>query len=174
MVLRNFYLAFKSFFKTADSLYTVNVKGGYPLINDPANMWGIGRDGDGMYPSMYKVRTSYASSYGGVIFGDGDTPVKYADNKLSGNVISTITASANITKENSEDAIGVTGLYTITNTGSESITIKEVGLLVNSRGTASEENAVLIERTILDEPVTIPAGGVGQVTYTVHVVCPSA
>lgn len=131
-----------------------------------------------MSPNMYKVRTSLSGD-GGVIFGTNDTPATASDYKLSGEIISGITAS--VAKNKNVDAgngvATLSAIYTITNGNSDAITIKEVGLIANaysSSGNASAEYKCLIERTVLNEPVTIPAGGVGQVVYTITLNYPTA
>ena len=35
------------------------------------------------------------------------------------------------------------------------------------------QEAIWVERTVLETPVTIPAGGVGQVTYTIRMNYPT-
>ena len=70
-------------------------------------------------------------------------------------------------------------MFTLTNTGSEDFTISELGLvtyayITNTNGYCYENN-FLLERTVLENPITIPAnGGVGQVTYTIRMDYPVA
>jgi hypothetical protein len=127
-------------------------------------------------PSMYQPRfNTKLNSYGsidnanGVYFGDGDTPPTVDDYTLSGNVLTTGSATVKVTKNFDNDGITITGLYTITNTGDTDFTIREVGLFLNQG-----YNRYLMERTVLDTPVTIPAGGIGQVTYTIRFNYPTA
>lgn len=118
-------------------------------------------------PTMATVRTSIGT-YPGVIFGTGTTPPTTDDYKLSGKIISTISAKATVTttKANDGNVYTFMGVYEITNTGATAITIGEVALLGGmSSGSATK---YLVERTALDEPVTIPPGGVAQVTYAIR------
>lgn len=120
-------------------------------------------------PYMGKVQTSYN---GGVVFGTGDIPPHPDDYILSGSLITTISAVGNVTATQDDNGITFTGLYTVTNTGSEDITVNEIGLVTTSAYSTSYR--YLIERTVLDTPVTIPAGGIGQVTYTIRMNYPTA
>ena len=103
--------------------------------------------------SIYK---EYQNSGSGVLFGTGTTPPTYTDNKLSGSPIRGLTVSAEVTKENYSNEI--VALYTITNNTGNDVTIGEVGLCYTW---------ALLDRTVLENPVTIPAGSIGQITYTI-------
>lgn len=131
------------------------------------------------YPSIQTPRTAIGG-LGGVIFGNGTEPVMFDDYCLSGDIISTFTYATAMSYKYDDDGVTVSATYTLTNTGSEPFTISEIGLIATSytpgRGyqNNSTVNECLIERTLLDEPVTIPAGGVGRVTYTIRMEYPTA
>lgn len=129
----------------------------------------------GSYPSPCMYRAYFMlphsiNSYGGVFFGDGSTPPTADDYILSGNFITTATASSAVTKSADETGVTITGTYTITNTGTEDITIAEVGLFESTNNNGCR---YMMERTVLDSPVTIEPGGVGQVTYTIRMNYPT-
>ena len=115
--------------------------------------------------TMRVVRTSLGSC-GGVLFGTGTTQPTIDDYKLAGDIISTISASVSYTRTVTEDSTTFQCVYTINNSGTEEITIGEIGLIGGCDSSAARR--ILVERTVLDSPVTIPAGGVGQVTYTIN------
>lgn len=123
------------------------------------------------YDSLYYLmnRTTYlqTNSYA-TVFGDGDTPVTGSDYWLSGNQFTKFTST--VVTSTSFDDMGytITSVYTLTNTGTTEFTVREVGLLANYNISSSGAAYFLCERTVLDTPVTIPVGGVGQVTYTVR------
>lgn len=125
-------------------------------------------------PSLHKVQTSYGT-YGGVVFGTGTTPPTKDDYCLSGTLLTNFAYSAGVTA--TPDATGVTikAIYTITNTGSSDMTIGEIGLMCNMYDASNQVDfrKGFIERTVLDAPVTIPAGGIGQVTYTIRINYPA-
>lgn len=104
-----------------------------------------------------------------IAFGDGDTPPTLDDYQLSGNHITTYSVT-NETQFDFDAGNSVT-TYTITNTGTSAFTIKEIGI-VTSTSTAASDHA-LIFREVLDAPVTIEPGGVGQVTLTLGVAIPT-
>ena len=129
-------------------------------------------------PSMKYLRKRYTGSESGVILGNGNTPPTLQDYKLSGNLITSYEYSSSVSSLQVEEGIEITATYTITNTGSENMTISEIGMIApvcSGSTTAADGSYVnLVERTVLETPVTIPAGGVGQVTYTIRMNYPTA
>ena len=121
------------------------------------------------------IKTNVDKRTQGVLFGTGDTPASLDDYKLAGDVIQNIAASISKTYSYSEAQPSLKAVYTITNNNAAAITIKEVALHVqytyNSNGNVS---GCVIDRTVLDTPVTIPAGGAGQVEYTITFNLPTA
>jgi hypothetical protein len=157
------------FYKSQDGS-EMNFGGGTP------NTLLIGKNTDGAsYASLHKVRTSY-NSYGGVVFGTGTTPPTKDDYKLSGTLLTTFSYSAGVSYEYDDTGTTIRAIYTITNTGSNDITIGEIGLMSNMYDASSQvaSRKGFIERTVLDTPVTIPAGGIGQVVYTIRINYPTA
>lgn len=121
--------------------------------------------------AMTGPRVTYTSitTYG-VFFGDGTTPPTEDDYKLSGNILSAGSASAVSSATSDENGVTSTATYTITNGLSTSFTIREV-VLVGSVYYSSNSTSlayVVFDRTLLDTPVTIEPGAVGQVTYTIR------
>ena len=112
---------------------------------------------------------------GGVAFGTGNTPPTLDDYKFSGDLITTITGTATVNVAHDDNGLGATALYSLTNTGSSDITIGEIGLIASLESNTSTGSSykALLERTVLDTPVTIPAGGIGQVTYTIRMNYPT-
>lgn len=110
----------------------------------------------------------------GIVFGSGNAPATIDDYKLSGDPISGITNS--YTKESTFAENGSLGdisiVYTITNNNETDITIGEIGYFtenyVQMANGKMRHVAYLWERTALESPITIPAGGVGQVEYTIR------
>ena len=125
--------------------------------------------------AINSIKTDSVRNTQGVLFGTGDTPASLDDYKLAGDMIQNIAASISKTYSYSEAQPSLKAVYTITNNNAAAITIKEVALHVqytyNSNGSVS---GCVIDRTVLDTPVTIPAGGVGQVEYTIAFNIPTA
>jgi hypothetical protein len=103
--------------------------------------------------------TSYSkiTSEGSVFFGTGTTPPTYDDYSLSGEIISGLTITTSVTNEN--NGTEITALYTITNTSGADVTIGEIGLFFMK---------YMIDRTVLETPLTITNGSIGQLTYTIQ------
>ena len=107
----------------------------------------------------------------GVLFGAGTTPPTNGDHKLESTITSGLTASAPseaLTTE-TDDYYEITatyGVYATTET-----TISEIGIFCNTSTTASTNSnggMFLIDRTVLETPIIIPAGQSKQVTYTIR------
>lgn len=125
--------------------------------------------GDNTSSAPYLGKVLKQSNSAGVLFGNGDTPPTMEDYKLSGDIISDFTYSAAISKDSTDNGVSITATYTITNTSSSEIVIKEIGVVgkLVSSNYSGPQYIGLLDRTVLDTPVTIPAGGVGQVVYTI-------
>lgn len=145
---------------------------GKPMLYDPNS----GHQGN---PRMNNIMTTLDNtSYGGVVFGTGTTPPTYDDYKLSGDLITGLTISKTESTDRSDTDASRTVIYTITNGGASDVTIGEVGLLAVGSQSPKETSygyryPMMVERTVLNSPVTIPAGGIGQVTYTIRMNYPT-
>lgn len=135
----------------------------------------LGGDYEGnRYPSVHKMRKNYTSN-GGVIIGTGTTPPTLDDYDLSGMLITDYTYSVSVSREFDENGATMTALYTITNTGTQAFTIGEIGLMADlDYNGYSKSSKALLEHTVLDTPLTIAPGGVGQLTYTIRFNYPTA
>lgn len=128
-------------------------------------------------PSIYKLSNNstiycgsstetYHAAYAGVIIGDGDTAPTLSDYSLSGNQITTFTATTQVDVTYSFGKIIGTATYNITNTSASPIIIKEIGL---TKEKAGEGNRILLARSVLETPVTIAPGDTGVVTYKIEI-----
>ena len=134
---------------------------------------GLNEDGRNI-PSIYKVRTTLEGN-GGVIFGTGNTSPTIDDTTLSGSLVSNFSYSSSVSTARDETGITLTALYTVTNNNAEAITISEVAIIANLKNNDTlAMYKALLDRTVLDTPVTIPAGGIGQVVYTITFNYPTA
>ena len=116
-------------------------------------------------------------TYGGdgqafVVLGTGNEPPALSDYKLSGDIVTGFGSTVSFSGENAGDETYSQGtaVMTITNNNETDITIGEVGIVYQ----IGSRSSVLFERTVLESPITIPAGGVGQVTYTIRMNYPTA
>lgn len=182
MFTRNWYVAQS---KTCAGINTVkdydfvNVNGGGATGGSwsAGSIVNLGGTTDSNYvPAISKLRTSY-TSYGGVVLGTGNVEPTLNDYKLSGDIITDYTYSCSVKSNSTADGTEIVATYTVTNNQSSAIIIKEIGIICGVSATSSGSKAeykVLYERTVLDSPVTIEAGGVGIVTYTIRMNYPTA
>lgn len=120
-------------------------------------------------PSIYRMRTTYSGTFGGVILGTGTKPPSINDCKLSGDLVSGYIYSSTVQTIVDDYGTTTTALYTITNTSDKTITIGEIGLMaVLNSGSANAQTFALLERTALEVPLVIEPEGVGQLTYTIR------
>ena len=123
--------------------------------------------------SDIKYLKTYITS-SGVVLGTGNTPATLDDYKLAGEIITTFTYTASATSQETDKGYECTATYSITNNGTASFTISEIALMGTYYTNDSTGNgSFLVDRTVLDTPVTIPAGGIGQVTYTIRMNYPT-
>lgn len=139
-----------------------------------------GNKGSGNFNSYFSVRINGNSNYGGgfanvktgnpgangggVYFGDGTKEPTIDDYTLSGNGITNISASVAV-KDVEEGVMKAT--YLITNNGESAVTISEVAMFCCYNYEYSCN--AMIDRTLLDSPVTIEPGGIGEVTYVMKI-----
>ena len=115
----------------------------------------------------------------GVFFSENnDAPTK---NDYQINPITGLNVTCTRTFETIDGGGKCTAIYTITNTKTTEVTISKVGLYVKTSAKSSPTGTdiyasipMLMDTTLLDEPVTIPSGAVAQITYTISMTLPSA
>ena len=110
----------------------------------------------------------------GVTIGNGTTPATADDYKLESindTGFSVVTPSgAAITKD--DDGVSIFATYAITNTGTEALVISEIGLTGRLYVSSSTDSA-LLDRTVLDTPITINPGEAKNLTYTIRLNYPT-
>lgn len=113
----------------------------------------------------------------GVAFGSGTTPATNTDYNMESIIPSTgisvvATTAAQAYDSETQNTFGYVN-YTITNNSENDLTISEIGLFATLRATGTSGTyvnnnvnySVMLEHTILDNPVTIPAGEAGIIQY---------
>ena len=121
--------------------------------------------------------TSSATSYG-VQIGTGTTPATIDDYKLESQLIAGVTFSGTTGASFNIDDDGCSIFTTggVKNTGSEPISVSEIGLvsrLYNGTG-SSNYCCALLDRTVLEEPIVIKPKETKQLTYTIRFNYPTA
>ena len=122
----------------------------------------------------------------GVIFGTGSTPPTIDDYTLSGDVVTGFECTTTSKVEVNDDytCASRNTVYTIVNGNDTDITIGEIGIFLEnvwqSRTTTGisptpyHHGFYMVERSVLEQPITIAPGGVGQITYTIQMNYPVA
>ena len=156
MFLKNYYTAIRTLF-TGLQIYCTYTNGNGSNLS-PTDAPSVLRICDAL------SAVSNSTSGSAVVVGSGTTPPSVTDYKLESQ-ITTVSGNASYQRVTVGATDTFTVVATITNTGTESITISEVGLQIK----ATNNKNYMIERTLLESPITIAPGGVGQVTYTICV-----
>lgn len=163
MFVNNWYKALAtSFCKTGNTLKDIT-GASFNLYSSFTPCFG------GSGGNCYMADTYKDKKYWGVVFGTGNTPPTVNDYKISGTEFTAFTANSSVSNQFTTNGLVTTATFTLTNTGTSEVTIKEVALYGGSYKSSTSYTKFLIDRTLLDSPVTIPAGGIGQVIYTIRV-----
>jgi hypothetical protein len=110
------------------------------------------------------VSTSYSHRY--LVVGSGSTPASVDDYMLE-SMITTSVSSGGISNSIDNDGNFVI-IANVKNNGSSTITINEIGIPSNCYNGSSSSVVCLIERTVLDEPITLVAGESCFISYKVR------
>ena len=118
----------------------------------------------------FKVMSDWTSQSDrtGVSFGTGTTPPTasdYALESILGDTQISVAAPNAVSYSQGDTYDSYFVAFGVTNKTSEAITISEVGLTASP---VTNTVCVLVDRTVLDTPVTIPAGQSKQITYTIR------
>lgn len=151
--------------------------GGLRVINTGG--WGLylypGVTND-VFPRYRSDAIQMTKGSAGISFGSGDTPPKGTDYNLENHISSGINAVI-VKKEPGVDEDGrpyVKYVFTITNTSSEQVQIREIGYKqtcsVHGRPGAAgtlytNTHTVLIDRTVLDDPLILNPDDAGTIVY---------
>ena len=117
------------------------------------------------YNNSGTYRTSLTGG-GGVVFLHGGSEPTPDDYTSDGTPVTGLEVVDLLTFNSSDDVASATVVYTITNTNDFDVTIDEVCWVVNCN--INTTRYILADRTKLENPITIAAGGVGKVAYTIE------
>jgi hypothetical protein len=108
----------------------------------------------------------------GVYFGSGATPAAKSDYTLEAPITSGLSVTNQdvfTAKDLSDGSMEWSCSYVLQNTTSESITIREIGIVTPVGLNSSNYYCILMERSVLSNPVTIPAGEAYLLTYKITI-----
>lgn len=118
-----------------------------------------------------ETKTSSTDSAFGVYFGSGSTPASKADYKLETPITSglsfAIGRSTYLIKQNGNGKYELVMTYLLTNNSGAEINIYEIGVVTPIAKDTYSHYPTLMERTVLTEPITIPAGATRAVEYRI-------
>lgn len=108
----------------------------------------------------------------GVFFGTDSTPATESDYTLGAPITSglSITSPSNYALSENADTGEVTysAIFTVTNNSGADINIYEIGwVCTHTQGSNSQTFCSLLDRTVLNEPIILPAGATKFITYEV-------
>lgn len=113
----------------------------------------------------------YTSTYAGVYFGTNPTPATRDDYNLKSIITSGLAITNPTALRESTDGNGkytISADFIVNNVSGNEININEVGLFVPfNDGYRGDVALALMERTVMDEPISIPPGEFKVVTYSI-------
>ena len=169
MITTNFKQICASMLQTVGSVTT----GLLPLKGVDGTTYYFSTKFNNNYPYTVTYSLSQSATSAGIVFGTDNSPESDSDYKLGSQITSGLSATVAYTR--GLDANGSPYLeYTIVlgNTGTESVTINEIGYyqtvtVCTAQMSSSTSNKVIcLDRTVLDDPVTIAAGAQKVIKYT--------
>ena len=163
MLTKNFYLHMRATMQNVTVNFTT--VDGSTTSNNPTQLMNTSC----LQPFIAMAVYTSSATARGVSFGTGTTPPKVTDYCLENPITSGLTVtSPSVAAYNQTDEYGE---YTVTFgvTAANTVTITEIGLKCNSYFySKDDQKVVMVDRTVLDAPVTIPAGQSKQITYTIR------
>ncbi len=157
MLTKNFYALMRTAIGKINSTVT-NLQNAAVTVPFSKNNW---------YGILCAMNYYTMAGYQYVRFGNGTTPATVNDYKLESQIDSGITVAnpSTVTTEQTDSYISWTVTFGVS--ASVETTISEIGLISKAYIT-NGDTATLVDRTVLDEPITIPAGQSKQITYTIR------
>lgn len=138
---------------------------------------------NGSFPQSISVSVIFSANANGIQIGTGNTAATEDDYKLETQITNGMSASSPALTCNVDSSGNpyLEYLFTITNTTSSDITVREIGYvqqfrLADTQG-ASQSSAnryLLLDRTVLDTPVTVPANDSAAIKYRLKTVLASS
>lgn len=124
-------------------------------------------NGNNWYGILCNMNSYSTNGYQYVRFGNGTTPATVNDYKLESEIDSGIKVAnpSTVTTEQTDSYILWTATFGVS--ASVETTVSEIGL-ISYVYLSSGSTSALVDRTVLDEPITIPAGQSKQITYTIR------
>ena len=134
------------------------------------------------FPYSYSQMVQVSGNNAGIYIGSGNSPESDSSYALESKISSGFTANTpTVTCDNDANDNPVINFdFTITNTGASDLVIKEIGYAQDLKATTTKGGYVtsqatfLLDRTVLSNPITIPAGEYAAVRYTLKSIVPAS
>lgn len=167
MLTKNFYHAMMAIFSR------IPLDGGYVKPDGTVSNVHPGYSSS-ILSSMYDliIADIPTSTPVGVRIGSGVTPATADDYTLESVIASNMSVTkpskVSVTREN--DFVAVYATYSVTNIGSTPIDISEIGLFSDGyyANSSSSHTPILMDRTVLESPITVNPGESKPLTYTIR------
>ena len=157
MLTKNFYCF----------LLAVGNKGGtnFGIVDVEGKRYALNSES---YVQSQSIKPFYSMNKSGyVLFGSGTTPPTPNDIKIESVVSVGITMPGSVSFNLTDEYMEASCTYGVQNTSSNDITISEIALYGLATFPALS-CTLMYDRTVLDTPITIPAGQSKQITYTIR------
>ena len=157
MLTKNFYCF----------LLAAGNKGGtnFSIVDVEGKRYALSSDS---YVQSHSIKPFYSMNRSGyVLFGSGTTPPTPNDTKIESVVSVDTTMPESVSCNLTDEYMEATCTYGVRNSKSNDITISEIALYALATFPALS-CTLMYDRTVLDEPITIPAGQSKQITYTIR------
>ena len=111
-----------------------------------------------------------SKSKAGLVFGTGNTPPTIDDYWLSGDLITGTTIVARNTNSHASEGKNIIEyVITVGNSNADTIVINEFGLVGSLYVGYNQGTICMLDRVVLDAPLTLASGEQGVITYTINV-----
>jgi len=173
IMVGNFVIAGASSYQAIPGVYTQDIRRAIIHGQSSLGNWYYLNPGPSTNPSTSIITSTLTETSSGVAFGSGNTPPTENDHTLETPIYG-LSGTVNLTTEYDSTNFRFSRQleYTISNNTGADVIIREIGKFVTSytsstKGASTTSNAksFLVDRTVLDTPVTIPNGEASIVRY---------
>ena len=110
------------------------------------------------------------NSTGNILLGSGTAAPSASDYNIKNPIdTSNLSISVNYTSRENGSVLTRIAKITIINNGTSSVTINEIGYAPNKYITLTGTASVLLDRSLLSEPLVIPPDSVGRIYYQIDI-----
>lgn len=171
MLTKNFHSC------VAAKFYRKNIRNGLVAVDGTVCDVGYHQSAHNYEKLFDYIYFLYPNAGYGVRIGKGTTPATPNDHNLESMITSGFSTSnqSNASLSVDENGVSMFATYAITNTSAEPLVISEIGMFAEVMKTNTNATiTVMLERTVLETPITISPGEAKSLTYTIRMNYPTA